>query len=35
VLAGINFIVEFLINLVVSPAIVRIVAVVGTKLKKS
>ena len=34
-LAGINFLVEFLINTILSPAIVRIVAVVGKKLKKS
>ena len=34
-LAGVNFIGEFLVNLIVSPAIVRIVAVVGKKLKKS
>ena len=34
VLAGVNFIAEFLINLIVSPAIVRIVAVVGKKLHK-
>ena len=33
-LAGVNFIGEFLVNLIVSPAIVRIVAVVGKKLKK-
>ena len=32
-LAGINFLVEFIINTVMSPAIVRIVAVVGKKLK--
>ncbi len=32
-LAGLNFIGEFIVNLVVSPAIVRIVAVVGKKLK--
>ncbi|MBQ4090751.1 MAG: ECF transporter S component [Clostridia bacterium] len=34
-LAGINFVVEFLINLVVSPAIVRIVAVVSKKLSRA
>ena len=34
VLAGMNFVVEFLINLILSPAIVRIVDVVGKKLKK-
>jgi uncharacterized membrane protein len=34
-LAGINFLVEFLINTILSPAIVRIAAVVGKKLKKS
>ena len=34
-LAGINFLVEFLINIILSPAIVRIVAVIGKKLKKS
>ncbi len=34
VLAGFNFVGEFLVNLVVSPAIVRIVAVVGKKLSK-
>ncbi len=33
-LAGVNFLVEFGINIVLSPAIVRIVAVVGKKLKK-
>jgi len=32
-LAGINFLVEFLINTVLSPAIVRITAVVGKRLK--
>lgn len=32
-LAGLNFLVEFLINVVLSPAIVRITAVVGKKLK--
>ena len=32
-LAGINFVVEFLINTILSPAIVRIVAVVGKKIK--
>ena len=32
-LAGLNFIGEFVVNLIVSPAIVRIVAVVGKKLK--
>ncbi len=32
-LAGLNFIVEFLINTILSPAIVRITAVVGKKLK--
>jgi uncharacterized membrane protein len=32
-LAGLNFLVEFLINTILSPAIVRIVAVVGKKLK--
>ncbi len=34
-LAGINFLVEFAINIVLSPAIVRIVAVVGKKIKKT
>ena len=34
-LAGINFLVEFGINIILSPAIVRIVAVVGKKIKKS
>ncbi|MBE6583503.1 MAG: ECF transporter S component [Ruminococcaceae bacterium] len=34
-LAGLNFVGEFVVNLVLSPAIVRIVAVVGKKLKKS
>lgn len=34
-LAGINFLVEFLINTILSPAIVRIVAVVGKKLRKT
>ena len=33
-LAGLNFVGEFVVNLVVSPAIVRIVAVVGKKLHK-
>ena len=33
-LAGLNFVGEFVVNLVVSPAIVRIVAVVGKKLNK-
>lgn len=33
-LAGLNFLVEFLINTILSPAIVRIVAVVGKKLNK-
>lgn len=33
VLAGINFVVEFLINLTVSPAIVRIIDVVGKRIK--
>ncbi len=33
--AGLNFVGEFLVNLVLSPAIVRIVAVVGKKLKKT
>lgn len=33
-LAGLNFVGEFVVNLVVSPAIVRIVAVVGKKLRK-
>jgi uncharacterized membrane protein len=32
-LAGINFLVEFLINTILSPAIVRITAVVGKRLK--
>ena len=32
-LAGLNFLVEFLINTILSPAIVRITAVVGKKLK--
>ena len=32
-LAGINFLVEFLINTIMSPAIVRITAVVGKRLK--
>ena len=32
-LAGINFLVEFAINIVLSPAIVRIVDIVGKKLK--
>lgn len=34
-LAGVNFLVEFGINTILSPAIVRIVAVVGKKIKKS
>lgn len=34
-LAGVNFLVEFGINIILSPAIVRIVAVVGKKIKKS
>ena len=34
VLAGFNFVGEFIVNLVVSPAIVRIVAVVSKKLSK-
>ncbi len=33
-LAGVNFLVEFAINIILSPAIVRISAVVGRKLKK-
>jgi len=33
-LAGVNFLVEFVINTVLSPAIVRIVDVVGKKIKK-
>jgi len=33
-LAGLNFLVEFLINIILSPAIVRIAAVVGRRLKK-
>ncbi len=33
-LAGVNFLVEFGINIILSPAIVRIVDVVGKKLKK-
>ncbi len=33
-LAGINFLVEFIINLVLSPAIMRIVAVVGKKKRR-
>lgn len=33
VLAGLNFLVEFLINTILSPAIVRITAVVGKRLK--
>ena len=32
-LAGLNFLVEFLINIILSPAIVRITTVVGKKLK--
>ena len=32
-LAGINFLVEFLINIILSPAILRITAVVGKRLK--
>ncbi len=32
-LAGLNFLVEFLINTILSPAIVRITAVVGKKIK--
>ena len=32
-LAGINFLVEFLINIILSPAIVRITAVVGKRMK--
>ncbi len=34
-LAGLNFIGEFIVNLILSPAIVRIVAVVGKKIKKT
>ncbi len=34
-LAGVNFLVEFAINTILSPAIVRIVAVVGKKIKKT
>ncbi len=34
-LAGLNFVGELIVNLVLSPAIVRIVAVVGKKLKKT
>lgn len=34
-LAGVNFLVEFGINIILSSAIVRIVAVVGKKIKKS
>ena len=33
-LAGVNFLVEFAINIILSPAIVRIVDVVGKKIKK-
>ncbi len=33
--AGLNFVGEFLVNLILSPAIVRIVAVVGKKIKKT
>ena len=33
VLAGLNFLVEFLINIILSPAILRITAVVGKKFK--
>ncbi len=33
--AGLNFVGEFLVNLILSPAIVRIVAVVGRKIKKT
>ncbi len=34
-LAGLNFVGEFIVNLVLSPAIVRIVAVVGKRIKKT
>ncbi len=33
--AGLNFVGEFIVNLLLSPAIVRIVAVVGKKIKKT
>ncbi len=33
--AGLNFVGEFVVNLILSPAIVRIVAVVGKKIKKT
>ncbi len=33
-LAGVNFLVEFAINIILSPAVVRIIAVVGRKVKK-
>ena len=33
-LAGVNFLVEFLINIILSPAIVRITTVVGKKIKQ-
>ena len=32
-LAGLNFLVEFLINTILSPAILRITAVVGKRMK--
>ena len=32
-LAGLNFLVEFLLNMMLAPAIVRIVAVVSKKMK--